>query len=262
MLLFSQAKCIADASLGKVVDYNTSYYPYVGTAFLKLGHFAVDGTYAYNNTQRSEVQVVDPLQSFGFNLSYFTSAGNDEMNFIGFSVGYSQNELLKRITISDPLLYPTDEANQAFELDKFYMGYQTQVISIGLKAVSISDQNTKRLEKFADDFDMNFIKKRNLNSILKFDMQLLYAPKLAHDTSFRYSPYGLFVPKPLTIHQPLKAKKFGVYFRFMWTPYMKLGFSMDLGILPGYKFENDTENAINLTMKAGLHFNPFYSSKK
>ncbi len=261
---FSQGKLMFDITAGKEVDMNTTYYPYTFSSILKTGPVFFEAKYHYNNVMRTENQLILEKESFGGKIGFFTSStlANGDSRF-GFSVGFSQNELIKRVSIEDKNLFPYEYQGASSELNKIYIGYQTHVYSIGFKMISFSKDRSAKMDNFADEFDMKFLKNKNLSTVIKLDFDVLFASKIEHDSTILYSPYGFFIPKELQLRDGLvKKARMGVLMRMMYTPYTKIGFSAEFGLIPGLKFKNGNENGVNLTAKFGVHLNFNYLSSK
>lgn len=260
--VFGQQKFMLDATAGKEVDLNSTYFPYTFSSLLKLGPFYMEGNYKYNNLMRTEHQLINPTETFGGKVGLLRSTETESgFRHLGFSVGYVNDDRIKRVGIDDADLYPYDLGGNRYEIEKIFLHSRTQQFSIGFKFISCSTEKQDELEEFADAFDLKFLKRKKFYSLIKMDMELLFASKIDYDTSIVYSPYGLFVPKDLYLNQEYKKQRVGFLLRFMYTPYMKIGFSAEMGTLPGIKFSTGTENDVNLTFKFGIHFNLNYATK-
>jgi hypothetical protein len=259
----SQQKFMLDFSAGKEVDLNSSYFPYTFSSLLKVGKFYVEGNYKYNNLMRLEHQIVNAAESYGGKIGILRgSESNTGFNHFGFSLGFSEDDRIKRIGIDEKTLYPFDLGGKRYEIDKVFIHTRTQNLSLGFKFISYSNEKQKDIEEFADEFDMKFLRRKNIYTLFKLDMELLVASKIDYDTSIIYSPYGFFIPKDLFLKQEYKNQRVGFLVRAMYTPYMKIGFSCEVGTLPGIKFKTGTENDLNLTFKFGAHINVNYATKK
>lgn len=261
--VFGQQKFMLDATAGKEVDLNSTYFPYTFSSLVKLGPLYIEGNYKYNNLMRTEHQLISSTETFGGKVGLLKSTETGSgFRHLGFSIGYVNEDRIKRVGIDDAALYPYDLGGNRYEIDKVFIHSRTQQFSIGFKFISYSTEKQDKLENFADAFDLKFLKRKKFYSLLKMDMELLFAPQIEYDTSIVYSPYGLFVPKDLYLNQEYKKQRIGFLIRFMYTPYMKIGFSAELGMLPGVKFSTGTENDVNLTFKFGAHLNLNYATKK
>jgi predicted HAD superfamily phosphohydrolase YqeG len=261
-VVVGQQKLMLDVTAGKEIDLNSTYYPYTFSSLLKIGPFYLEGNYKYNNVMRTEHQLISEAQTYGGKLGLLRSSeSGDGFNHFGFSLGFTSDDRIKRVGIDDATLYPYDLGGNRYEMDKFFIHSRTQHVSLGFKFIAYSNKKQKDLEEFADEFDLKFLKRKNIYSMLKFDMELLVASKIDYDTSIVYSPYGFFVPTDLYLNQNYKKQRIGFLMRFMYTPYMRIGFSAEMGMLPGIKFSTGTENDVNLTFKFGAHINFNYSTK-
>lgn len=261
-VVVGQQKLMFDVTAGKEVDLNTTYFPYTFSTLLKLGPIYLEGNYKYNNFMRTEHQLITEAESYSGKIGLLRSSeSSDGFNHFGFSLGFSADDRIKRVGIDDATLYPYDFAGNRYEMDKFFIHSNTQHVSLGFKFISYSNKKQKELEEFADEFDLKFIKRKNVYSIVKVDMELLLGTKIDYDTTIVYSPYGFFIPVDLYLPQKYKKQRIGFLMRLMYTPYMRIGFSAEMGMLPGVKFSTGTENDVNLTFKFGAHINLNYSTK-
>ncbi|MFN8436039.1 MAG: hypothetical protein U0V72_00255 [Cytophagales bacterium] len=222
----------------------------------KIGRLYLNGNLNYHLPYFTDIQIISEQTSLSYKIGYMYKNTNAESSFGGIAVGYNQNSWIASAPQDESIdaYFATDANGKKYTADVVGVNYKAPYYSLSLLFITMNRTRYSLTEATMDEDDEKRYSKRKRANLLSGALEVGYAPTVSYEKALKYSPWGYYVPKEITMTAPYIQRHWAVNIKMKYTVGIGLGFIAEMGLYPGIVSPYADLKA-NLVTRLGLMYN-------